>query len=201
MAELTLDDIPERALAWVDAGTPVALATVIETWGSAPRPVGSLLAVTDQALMVGSVSGGCVEGAVVAEALDALEDGQPRLLEYGVSDDEAFAVGLACGGTIRVMVEPVGVGTGPTRELLAQLVSARADRRPVCLATNTTTWERRIIGLSGDAFSATASERLTADRAGFEGDWFLAVHNPPLKLVVVGAVHICLLYTSDAADD
>src|SRR5687768_17957404 len=102
------DRIPEAALDWARAGRGVALATVVETWGSAPRPKGAQLAIAGDGAMAGSVSGGCVEGAVVAEALDALADGRPRLLEYGVSDADAFAVGLACGGTIRVMVEPVG---------------------------------------------------------------------------------------------
>ena len=116
------DQIPEAALAWAREGRAAALATVIETWGSAPRPVGSQLAIGGDAELVGSVSGGCVEGAVVAEALDALGDGEPRILDYGVSDAEAFAVGLACGGRIRVLVEPVGVGRGLPVDLLAALV-------------------------------------------------------------------------------
>ncbi|MEM6422586.1 MAG: XdhC family protein, partial [Pseudomonadota bacterium] len=106
------DRILETALSWHQAGEGAALATVVETWGSAPRPVGSMLAISGQAAIAGSVSGGCVEAAVVAEALDALEDGRCRMLEYGVSDDEAFAVGLACGGRIRVMVEPIGEAEG-----------------------------------------------------------------------------------------
>ena len=99
------DRIPETALDWIGQGRRAALATVIQTWGSAPRPVGSQLAISDEAEIMGSVSGGCVEGAVVAEALEALEDGECRILEFGVSDEEAFAVGLACGGTIRIYVE------------------------------------------------------------------------------------------------
>ncbi|MGR3436883.1 MAG: XdhC family protein, partial [Shimia sp.] len=89
------------ALAWHRAGRGAALATVMETWGSAPRPVGAQLVVDRAGAMEGSVSGGCVEGAVILEAQDALGDGRPRLLEFGVSDDDAFAVGLACGGRIR----------------------------------------------------------------------------------------------------
>ena len=107
------DQIPEAALEWSRAGKGVALATVVETWGSAPRPAGAQLAISGDAEIVGSVSGGCVEGAVVAEALEALADGRPRMLDYGVSDADAFAVGLACGGRIRVLVEPVGIGQGP----------------------------------------------------------------------------------------
>ena len=91
------DDIPAIALDWHQKGVGAALASVVETWGSAPRPVGSMLAISGAGDIMGSVSGGCVEGAVVVEALESLEDGTPRILEYGVSDDEAFAVGLACG--------------------------------------------------------------------------------------------------------
>ena len=127
------DNIPETALKWHRAGKGAALATVVETWGSAPRRVGSQLAISGQGEIAGSVSGGCVEGAVVAEALDAIEEGRPVLLEYGVSDGDAFAVGLACGGTIRVLVEPVG-GHLP-EPLLADLVAARAARRPVAVLT------------------------------------------------------------------
>jgi len=93
------------ALEWHTSGQGVAIATVVETWGSAPRPTGSQLAIRDDGHMQGSVSGGCVEGAVIVEALEAIDDGAARLLEFGVSDDEAFVVGLACGGRIRVLVE------------------------------------------------------------------------------------------------
>ena len=90
---------------WKDAGKGVAVATVIVTWGSSPRPVGSQLGVDDAGNMVGSVSGGCIEGAVVEEALGAIADGETRLLEFGVTDDQAWSVGLACGGKVRLFVE------------------------------------------------------------------------------------------------
>ena len=99
------DEVLDRASAWKSEGKGVALATVISTWGSAPRPVGSQLAVDDQGAFVGSVSGGCIEGAVVEEALAAIADGEPRLLEFGVTNDQAWEVGLACGGKVRVFVE------------------------------------------------------------------------------------------------
>ena len=102
---LKQDDILEQAAAWAAAGQGVALATVISTWGSAPRPVGSQLAVDEGGDFVGSVSGGCIEGAVVTEALDTIADGKPRLLEFGVTNSQAWEVGLACGGKIRVFVE------------------------------------------------------------------------------------------------
>lgn len=184
------DQIPEQALAWVREGRPAALATVVETWGSAPRPTGAMLAITQAGEMAGSVSGGCVEGAVVAEALEALEDGRCRVLEFGVSDDEAFAVGLACGGRIRVMVEPIGVGQGPDLATLEAVVAARGARQPVALAVNLNTWERQIVAGPEAALWTPAQARFRSDRSGFEGDWFLGVHNPPLRLIVVGAVHI-----------
>ena len=99
------DRVLEKAAEWKAAGRGVALATVVATWGSSPRPVGSQLVVDDSGDFVGSVSGGCIEGAVVMEALEAIADGKPRLLEFGVSDEEAWEVGLACGGRVEVFVE------------------------------------------------------------------------------------------------
>jgi xanthine/CO dehydrogenase XdhC/CoxF family maturation factor len=95
----------DAAEEWLGDGRPVALATVIETWGSAPRPVGSQLVIDAEGNFLGSVSGGCVEGAVVTEALDVIDSGQPRMLEFGVADETAWRVGLSCGGRIRVFVE------------------------------------------------------------------------------------------------
>ncbi|MDR2239123.1 MAG: methylmalonyl Co-A mutase-associated GTPase MeaB [Zoogloeaceae bacterium] len=93
---------------WRAAGKGVALATVVKTWGSSPRPEGSHLAVEENGAFVGSVSGGCIEGAVIGEAQAVIADGQPRLLEFGVSDERAWEVGLACGGRVQVFVERVG---------------------------------------------------------------------------------------------
>lgn len=98
----------DQASTWLEEGRKVALATVIETWGSAPQPVGSQLAIDGQGNFAGSVSGGCVEGAVVTEALDAIATGKSKVLAFGVADETAWQVGLACGGKIRVFVEPVG---------------------------------------------------------------------------------------------
>ena len=103
----TENDILKAAEDWKAAGRGVALATVVETWGSAPRPVGSNLVIDDQGNFLGSVSGGCVEGAVVTEAMDVIESGKPKTLEFGVADETAWKVGLSCGGTIRVFVEKV----------------------------------------------------------------------------------------------
>lgn len=177
------DGIPEQALAWHRAGKGAVLATVVETWGSAPRRVGSQLAISGEGEIMGSVSGGCVEGAVIVEALEALEAATARELEFGVSDGDAFAVGLACGGTIRVLVEPVGRVL--PEEMLAELVAARSARRPAAYVVDLDTQTRKLDTTGHD-------DRFRMDRSGFEPDSrvFVAIHNPPLRLIVVGAVHI-----------
>ena len=101
------EDILRAAEEWRTAGRNVAIATVVETGGSAPRPVGSNLVIDEEGNFLGSVSGGCVEGPVVTEALDVIGDGKAKLLEFGVADETAWKVGLSCGGTIRVLVEKV----------------------------------------------------------------------------------------------
>ncbi|ANT59399.1 XdhC/CoxI family protein [Salipiger sp. CCB-MM3] len=177
------DAIPETALAWHRAGRRAALATVIETWGSAPRRTGAQLAISGDGEIEGSVSGGCVEGAVIVEALEALDEGKPRELEFGVSDQDAFAVGLACGGTIRVLVEPVGDVL--PEALLAELCTARAARTPVAYVVDLDSQVRQ---LAYDGHETA----FRMDRSGFaeESRTFVAIHNPPLRLLVVGAVHI-----------
>lgn len=95
------------AEAWKKAGRDVAVATVVETWGSAPRPVGSHLVIDDEGNFEGSVSGGCVEGAVVTDAIEVIESGRAKMLEFGVADETAWRVGLSCGGRIRVYVEKI----------------------------------------------------------------------------------------------
>lgn len=103
----TEQDILAEAENWKRAGRGVAIATVVETWGSAPRPTGSHLVIDDEGRFLGSVSGGCVEGDVVTEAQDVIADGKARTLEYGVADETAWRVGLSCGGRIRVYVERI----------------------------------------------------------------------------------------------
>lgn len=180
---MSMETAPEQALSWHNEGIGAALATVIETWGSAPRRAGAQLVVSGTGEMMGSVSGGCVEGAVVVEAMDALQDGKPRVLEYGISDGDAFAVGLACGGTIRILVEPVGAAM--PAEILEALVEARSARRKMAYVVDLQDWMRR---LDDNGFRT----RFASDRTGVEpdGKTFVTIHNPPLRLAIVGAVHI-----------
>ncbi len=101
------EDILKEAAQWRKSGKGVALATVVTTWGSSPRPVGSQLAVDDTGHFVGSVSGGCIEGAVIKEAKETIVSGKPKLLDFGVTNEQAWEVGLACGGKVQVFVERV----------------------------------------------------------------------------------------------
>ena len=177
-------DLPKLALDWHNAGRGVAIATVVQTWGSAPRPAGSQLVIDEAGAMEGSVSGGCVEGAVITEAIDAIADGQVRLLTFGVSDDDAFAVGLACGGEIKVLVEPVGKALPIA--VLAALVAHRANSEPVAYVTDLKSGGPELS--RADAFP----DRFRMDRSGIEEDGrtFVCIHNPPLRLAIIGAVHI-----------
>lgn len=99
--------ILQQAAEWLKAGRKVAIATVVDTWGSAPQPIGSQLVIDSEGNFIGSVSGGCVEGAVVTEAIDVIGSGKAKLLNFGVADETAWKVGLACGGKIGVYVEPI----------------------------------------------------------------------------------------------
>jgi|SRR6185369_857967 len=103
--DLMTQDLLVLAADWKAKGRSVAIATVTSTWGSSPRPAGSQLVIDQAGSMMGSVSGGCVEGAVVKEALEVMQDGQPRLLDFGITNEQAWEVGLACGGKLQIYVE------------------------------------------------------------------------------------------------
>src|ERR1051325_9825096 len=141
-----IDDVADplqSASDWLAAKRKVALATVTRTWGSAPRPAGSQMAVRDDGAFTGSVSGGCVEGSVIGEAQAALADGKARNLEFGVSNEDAWAVGLACGGTIEIHVAPVLAP--PQQDTIAALRAARDAQRAVVLATDLSSGESRLL--------------------------------------------------------
>ena len=191
-------EVLAQAAGWLDQGRGVAVATVIRTWGSSPRPVGSVLAVDAAGAMAGSVSGGCIESSVVHQALQVIEDGEPRRLGYGVTDEMAWEVGLPCGGRIELYLEPA-----PRRDLLDRLLAAQARRQPVALVTDlitglkTLVFETVVHGAFGLDEPALDEVRrcLAADRSALielSEDSRLFVHSltPPLRLLVVGAVHI-----------
>ena len=160
---------------WTDAGEEIAIATVVETWGSSPRPLGSKMAVTRSGKMAGSVSNGCIEGAVFDEAQKVLKSGKGRIAAFGVADDVAFDVGLACGGHIEVFVEPL---SNDHRRLMKML---EVDE-PATLRTNLATGDLELI-------AGTASGYELARR---EGDWFVEPFRRPAHLIIVGAIHIAI---------
>jgi xanthine dehydrogenase accessory factor len=201
-----LDAVVAQALAWRASGRKVALATVARTWGSSPRPAGSKLAVNDVTEFVGSVSGGCIEGAVIQEALEVMETGASRVLEFGVSDETAWEVGLACGGKVEVFVEAVApdAGRGIARSVLEELLAARRARRAVVLVTPLDGSAHRVIALGpaetagppngAEPLAAAAAQVARRDQAevieGAGGALLLEPHTPPLRLLIVGAVHV-----------
>lgn len=202
-------DSLDEAARWRDAGFGVALATVIATWGSSPRPAGSQLVVDEQSRMVGSVSGGCVEGAVVEAALGVIESGEPVVLDFGVSDEMAWEVGLACGGEIQIFVERFAQSnsqSSPEANWFEALLAKRARKEPVVLSLDLETGARQVrqpVGEDPERISAiqevlrTDTPRILED----EGQrLFLQPFNPPLRLVIVGAVHIAQPLAQMAAE-
>ena len=185
------------ALDWLEEGRRVALATVIQTWGSAPRPVGSQLAIDGGGTFLGSVSGGCVEGEVIAEAAEVLLTATPKTLEFGVEDGTAWKAGLACGGTIRIFVEPLEGGAGGGTSVLHQLAGDIEARRKVALVTELANGERRLAHAPedlGDDLAPALGEAFRQDRSialpGSNGEIFINFFAPTTRLVIVGAVHV-----------
>jgi xanthine dehydrogenase accessory factor len=160
---------------WTRDGEEIAIAAVVETWGSSPRPLGSRMLVTRSGKMAGSVSNGCIEGAVFEEAQKVLESGEPKLAAFGVTDDVAFEVGLACGGHIEVFIQPLGQ---PHRELMAML----GRDEPATLRTNLVTGET----------AATRGTPPGTELAMRDGDFFIEPFRRPAHLVIIGAIHIAI---------
>lgn len=205
----------EQAAAWQAQGHGVALATVVKTWGSSPRPPGSQLVVTDGmpgGAFAGSVSGGCIEGAVVTAALEAIAARAPRLLQFGVTHDLAWEVGLACGGQVEVFVQPVVSSRSAPSEkptgclsfdTFIKLRECVKARRPACLITAIPGGETRLLtdsDATSDPHAAAVTAALRSDRtaeiepdptAGTGGDrLFIQPFCPPVRVLIVGAVHI-----------
>jgi xanthine dehydrogenase accessory factor len=185
--------------AWLPAWGRVALATVTSTWGATPRPAGSHMVISPRGEFAGSVSGGCVEGAVVEAGLAVLEDGAPKLLEFGVADELAWDVGLACGGEISVFVSVLQ--PGPVYEALRQDLSAGAEATLCTAIAGPHTGEWLLLRANGDAVGDLAplhgALREAVRQAGGEPEVieagesrvFVQRYPPPLRLVIIGAVH------------
>lgn len=160
---------------WTKDGEEIALATVVETWGSSPRPLGSKMVVTRSGKMAGSVSNGCIEGAVFEEAQKVLESGRPKVAAFGVADDVAFEVGLACGGHIEVFVQPLG-------DAHRRLIEMLERNEPATLRTNLATGDAELV-------AGVPSGRELARR---DGDVFVEPFRRPAHLVIIGAIHIAI---------
>ncbi len=201
-------DVLEHLERWRQAGQPLAVATVVRTWGSAPRPIGSKMIVTAGGEIAGSVSAGCVEGAVIDEATTALKSGQPRLLHYGVADDDAWEVGLACGGEIDIFVEPFSALDG-VYETITTNLDARQPMAVVSLIDGPAAQKNHklVVAADGstsgpldlpdrrDALVALALDHLAQGEGAIvplddETTVFVEVYPPTPRLIVVGAVHI-----------
>jgi xanthine dehydrogenase accessory factor len=167
-------EIAEELRQWRADGEAVAVATVVETWGSSPRPLGSRMLATRSGRMAGSVSNGCVEGDVFQAAQEVLDTGRPRVVEYGVADDVAFEVGLACGGHIAVLIQPAGEAHDRALELLAA-------EQPFVLRT----------GLQ-DGVSEVLEQTPDFELARRDGDTFWEPFGTPAHMVIVGAIHIAI---------
>jgi xanthine dehydrogenase accessory factor len=178
---MTNTSLIQTAQRWIVAGRGVALALVIQTWGSSPRPVGSVMVVRDDMTVEGSVSGGCVEGAVIDAALDSLAAGTGQRLDFGVADAAAWEVGLSCGGRIAVLVTPVAAGGLPAGDLAA-LAGDMAARRAGAMTLDATTGA--LIDPVDSDDGGSMSE-LSGDES-----IFTFRHVPPRRLVVIGGVHI-----------
>jgi len=173
-------DVIRQTLRWADEGHGVALATVIETWGSAPRPVGSQVVINNESAFAGSVSGGCIEGEVVTEAHDVIRGQHAKILEFQISDETASSAGLACGGKVRVLVSPV---SDTVRETLQHLRDLNEKKHPATLVFDLESGTP-VLQESG-SIKKSGMVDSPNDQAAF-----IRVYNPPLRLLIVGAVHI-----------
>lgn len=199
---------------WRQEGKRCALGRLVKVWGSAPRPVGSCLAVSSEGEIEGSVSGGCVEGAVVEAALEVLESGEARLLEFGVSDEQAWSVGLSCGGEIEVFVEPYDEGP-EAQDVVARLEEALGSRRTVALALvlsgpnvgrrlllddqaarrgdlGDEVLNRRARELAVALRSEFGTRRVTVPTAAAKTEIFVQIFAPSPTLLLVGAGHVAI---------
>lgn len=193
---------------WIADGRRVAVATVVKVWGSAPRPLGAKMAISDAGDLTGSVSGGCVENAVIEEAREVLARGEPRLFASTVSNDQAWAVGLTCGGRIEVFLEPFD-GVDPELKLAieqerlvlrATIVAGPGTGRQLLVSPPRATagdlgfpeLNARVTARAPDLLRTFRSERMTCELHGEGVEVFLEVHPPSPKLVIVGAVHVAI---------
>jgi xanthine dehydrogenase accessory factor len=186
-------DVLEAARDWLQRDGAVAMATVVDTWGSAPVPIGGQMAVATDGRFQGSVSGGCIEGDVIVEAEEILGNGKPKTLSFGVADETAWRAGLPCGGEVKVYVERI-TADGGGRELLDRAVEARRRRKGLVVETRLNDGEKKIYAREDANLPDDVATRFSTAKSQLkpssDGDVFLHAIVPPARIVVVGASHI-----------
>ena len=183
-----VDDILTPTSFWLKEKRRIALATVISTWGSSPRPVGGQMAIDENGEIIGSVSGGCIEGAVISEGIDSIKDGKSRIKDYGISNDMAWEVGLACGGELKVLIQPLNLED----EIVYSIVDSIKKRKVVKLKINCSNGDRIIDNTINNQISYF-------DKSNNE---FIHIIDPKPRLFIIGAVHIAqaLVSLANVAD-
>ena len=183
-----VDDILTPTSIWLKQKRRVALATVISTWGSSPRPVGGQMAIDENGEIIGSVSGGCIEGAVISEGINSINDGESRIKDYGISNDMAWEVGLACGGELKVLIQPLNLED----KIVYSIVDSIKKRQVIKLRIDCSTGIRK--------FDNTIDNQISHfDKSKNE---FIHIIDPKPRLFIIGAVHIAqaLVSLADIAD-
>jgi xanthine dehydrogenase accessory factor len=187
-----MHDVLKAARSWIDRDGRVALATVVGTWGSAPVGVGGQMVVAADGRFEGSVSGGCVEGEVIAEAEDILADGKPKTLTFGVADETAWQVGLPCGGQIKVFLERLDEASGPP--LLDRAIAARSSRRGLVIRTRLNDGRREFFEREDDRGDEDIRQHFANGESELQGtpdgEVFLHALVPPARVLIIGATHI-----------
>ena len=183
-----VDDILTPTSFWLKEKRRIALATVISTWGSSPRPVGGQMAIDENGEIIGSVSGGCIEGAVISEGIASIKDGKSRIKDYGISNDMAWEVGLACGGELKVLIQPLNLED----EIVYSIVDSIKKRKTVKLKIDCSNGDRIIDNTINNQISHF-------DKLNNE---FIHIIDPKPRLFIVGAVHIAqaLVSLANVAD-
>ena len=171
-----LDDILTPLSVWLKDKKKVALATVISTWGSSPRPIGGQMAIDSNGQIIGSVSGGCIEGAVITEGINSINDGKTRVKDYGITNDMAWEVGLACGGELKVLIQPLNIED----ELVFHIVNNIKKRELTKVKINCLTGSRKIDNSITNQLSYYDKQK----------NEFIHIIDPKPRLFIVGAVHI-----------
>ena len=186
-------DVLKAARDWMARDGRVAIATVIDTWGSAPVPIGGQMAIAVDGRFQGSVSGGCIEGEVIVEAEDILGSGKPKTLTFGVADETAWKVGLPCGGQVQVYVERLEAAGGGT-ELLERSVRAQEGRQGLVVRTALANGAKTIYARDDGGLPDDIADRFSTAKSqlkdGPEGQVFLHALVPPARILVIGATHI-----------